>query len=249
MLGPKSLWAVWRVRLPKGPQVRAAAMERLKMWASFLDPDFPHSVRVAELAREMYEGLENGQATESKGKPAKVGARMRRGFDPLSVLILAAWVHDVGRAKKERGHHKVTPGKIRGLAVPLGITRLDLQVAAFVARYHRGIMPRARHMEYRDVPTESRPDALYLAGILRFVNALDAAHSGRVTRIKVQNDDGVLRVCVPGYAAYSPAAEAIASARFLLERSLRKPIMVRPLVERRLRVTRRKVAVKVAGRA
>jgi len=249
MLGPKSLWAVWRVRLPKGPQVRAAAMERLKMWASFLDPDFPHSVRVAELAREMYEGLENGQATESKGKPAKVGARMRRGFDPLSVLILAAWVHDVGRAKKERGHHKVTPGKIRGLAVPLGITRLDLQVAAFVARYHRGIMPRARHMEYRDVPTESRPDALYLAGILRFVNALDAAHSGRVTRIKVQNDDGVLRVYVPGYAAYSPAAEAIASARFLLERSLRKPIMVRPLVERRLRVTRREVSAKVAGRA
>jgi hypothetical protein len=133
----------------------------------------------------------------------------------------------------------VTPGKIRGLAVPLGITRLDLQVAAFVARYHRGIMPRTRHMEYRDVPAEARPDALYLAGVLRFVNALDSGHSGRVTRIKLQNDNDVLRVYVPGYSAYSPAAEEIASARFLLERSLRKPIVVRPLVER---VAHRKVS-------
>jgi CHAD domain-containing protein len=235
MLGPQSLWPVWRAALPKGPQVRAAAMERLKMWASFLDPDFAHSLRVAELAREMYEGLENREDREQKDKTATAGAKTRRGVDPLSVLVLAAWMHDVGRAKKERGHHKVAPGKIRRLAIPLGITRLDLQVAAFVARYHRGIMPRARHMDYREVPLEARPDALYLAGILRFVNALDSGHNGRVTRIKVQNDDDMLRVYVPGYSAYSPAAEAIASARFLLERSLRKPIVVRPLVERKHR--------------
>ncbi len=57
MVGPESLWSVWRAELPQGKQVQAAAMARLKLWASLLDPDFAHSQRVAELARQMFEGL------------------------------------------------------------------------------------------------------------------------------------------------------------------------------------------------
>ncbi len=46
MVGRQSLWRVWRAELPSGPQLRAAALSRLRVWAGFLDPDFSHSQRV-----------------------------------------------------------------------------------------------------------------------------------------------------------------------------------------------------------
>jgi CHAD domain-containing protein len=235
MLGAASLWAVWRAGLPKGPQVRAAAMERLKMWASFMDPDFEHSLRVAELARQVYQGIEDGKGSVAKAKASPRIPQKRVAIDRLGILVLAAWLHDIGRFKKERGHHKVSAGEIRKLAPPQGISQLDLRLAAFAARYHRGILPMTHHCENGQVPVEMRPDAFYLAGILRFANAFDASHSGRVTRIKVQSDDRMVCVYARGYSPYSPGAGEIASARFLLERSLRKTIAVKPLVERKTR--------------
>ena len=231
MLGPDSLWAVWRAGLPRGQQVRAAAIERLKTWASFMDPDFEHSERVAELARQLYQGIEDGHRELQGGKQRKP-IRKRAGLDAETLLVLAAWLHDVGRFKKEKGHHKVTAGQIRQLEPPLGLSRQDLKMAAFVARYHRGILPQSRHRDYVEVAAEARPEAFYLAGVLRFVDALDAGHSGRVTRIRVQNTDGLVKVYAQGYSAYAPGAEEIAASRFLLERSLRKAIAVKPLVER-----------------
>ena len=239
MLGGDSLWAVWRAGLPKGPQVRVAAMERLKTWASFLDPDFVHSARVAELVRQMYEGIEasreerpaKSRVQVTNGAAAAGRASLKR-MDLAGVLYLAALLHDVGRGKKEKGHHKTTAELIRDLTPPLGLNPLELKLAAFVARYHRGALPRSRHKEYAAVPPELRPTAMYLAGVLRFANAFDDARNGRVKKIRVQMDDGVVRVYAPGYSPYSPGAEEIASARFLLERSLRKTIAVKPLVER-----------------
>src|ERR1700690_2960888 len=49
MLGKTSLWQIWRAELPVGKQIESAALSRLKLWASFLDPDFKHSIHVARL--------------------------------------------------------------------------------------------------------------------------------------------------------------------------------------------------------
>src|ERR1022692_1398096 len=75
MVGRESLWRVWRTELPSGPQLRAAALSRLRVWAGYLDPDFPHSQRVAQLALVLYDGLKDaglmttGVVAQNPGDP------------------------------------------------------------------------------------------------------------------------------------------------------------------------------------
>ena len=56
-VGPDSLWDEWRAGLPQGKQIQQIALQRMKLWAKALDPDFAHSERVARLALELYDGL------------------------------------------------------------------------------------------------------------------------------------------------------------------------------------------------
>ena len=66
MSGKNSLWQLWRAELPQGEQIESAALRRLKLWASFLDPDFKHSENVAKLALQLYDGLSsNGRLKQS----------------------------------------------------------------------------------------------------------------------------------------------------------------------------------------
>src|SRR5580692_6344943 len=95
MLGKSSLWQVWRAELPVGKQIESAALSRLKLWASLLDPDFKHSVRVARLALQLYDGL-----------PVKRPPTDSDPTDQRAILQAAALLHDVGRSKKEKNHHK-----------------------------------------------------------------------------------------------------------------------------------------------
>src|SRR5260370_17822240 len=70
IVGRQSLWRVWRAELPSGPQLRAEAMSRLRVWAGYLDPDFSHSQRVAQLALLLYDGLKDaGLVTIGAGNP------------------------------------------------------------------------------------------------------------------------------------------------------------------------------------
>ena len=67
-----SLWRLWRSQLPDRKQTRSAALLRLTLWASFLDPDFEHSRHVARLALQLYDGLAAmGKASGSVGPGAR----------------------------------------------------------------------------------------------------------------------------------------------------------------------------------
>ena len=57
MLGKNSLWLVWRAELPSGASLEQAAIEKLRTWASFLDPDVNHSAHVTRLALQLFDGL------------------------------------------------------------------------------------------------------------------------------------------------------------------------------------------------
>jgi CHAD domain-containing protein len=225
MLGPGSLWRVWRAELPQGEQIKAAAMARLSLWASFLDPDFAHSRRVNHLAAQIFEGLDRLGFTPSNGDR-----------DLRSILQAAAFTHDVGRAKREKNHHKTSYRLIRRMTPPLGWTSHDLQLAAAIARFHRGALPQSRHKALRGFPSEERKIATYLAGILRVANAFDAARDGHVRGLRVEEKNGNLLLTAAGYSPWSSAAEEVAAARHLLETVLRKPIVVRPLAATHSRV-------------
>ncbi len=226
MVGRESLWRVWRAQLPLDAALRAAALARLRVWAGYLDPDFVHSQRVARLALALYDGLRTQGLVD-------VGTENENGATPnpderREVLQAAAFMHDVGKAKGAENHQKKSYRMIRGLARPLGWSARELELAAVVARYHRGALPhpRAKSLQVLDLP--DRHLAVELAAVLRLAEALDSCN-GHEPRIEVQRQDNFVLVRVAGYSALERSAEQVAAARHLLETVLRRPVLVRTL--------------------
>jgi len=96
-------------------------------------------------------------------------------------------LHDVGKSKQKSGHHKASFKWIRNRDTPLGWKGEDLRRAAIVARYHRGALPTRRHKGLRELPPPEQKLTIQLAAILRLANALDAAHDGRIRRLRLEN--------------------------------------------------------------
>jgi CHAD domain-containing protein/HD superfamily phosphodiesterase len=217
MLGKASLWQVWRAQLPVGKQIESAALSRLKLWASFLDPNFKHSIQVARLALQLYDGLQNKQLAD----PGRA--------DQRAILQAAALLHDVGRSKDEKGRHKATYNLIRRLTPPLGWSAEQMRLVGIVARYHRGALPGAGQATLAGLSAIRRQSFLKLAGILRVASAFDSDKSGRIQRLEVHAQNGVIQIAAQGYSPRDHMAEEIAAARHLLETVYRRPVMVKPL--------------------
>jgi CHAD domain-containing protein/HD superfamily phosphodiesterase len=242
MIGPEALWNVWRATLPQGKQIQVLATRRMKLWANGLDPDFAHSERVAGLALQLYDGL-----LSSGWQPSVDGVSAR------SSLLAAALLHDVGKSKGQKGHHKTSFDLIKAHGKPLGWKPADLQRAAIVARFHRGALPTRTHKALRDLLPNEQKGTIQLAAILRLANALDAGHDGHIRRIQIesseltaksnrkQHSNGFVRrplsiahnqalvIAAEGYSALIPSAQMIAAERHLLETVLHRPVLIKPL--------------------
>jgi CHAD domain-containing protein len=242
MVGPEALWNVWRAALPQGKQIQALTTRRLKLWANGLDPDFAHSERVAGLALQLYDGL-----LSSGWQPSVDGVSAR------SSLLAAALLHDVGKSKGQKGHHKTSFDLIKAHGKPLGWKPADLQRAAVVARFHRGALPTRTHKALCDLLPDEQKGTIQLAAILRLANALDATHDGHIRRIQIedrgvtaksnrmQHNNGFARmplhsarnqalvIAAEGYSALIPSAQTIAAERHLLETVLHRPVLIKPL--------------------
>ena len=245
MVGAHSLWNIWRAALPQGRQIHTIATNRMKLWAKVLDPDFEHSQRVTSFAMQLLEDL-----------TAAGWLSTTDGIDARSTLLAAGLLHDVGKSKQKSGHHKASFKWIRNHDAPLGWKTEDLRRAAIVARYHRGALPTGRHRALRELPPPEQKLTIQLAAILRLANALDAAHDGRIRRVRLENQardtnhrnpirsgqgernsshqssgskakHRVITIAVEGYAAFGRNARAIAAERHLLETVLRRPVLVR----------------------
>jgi CHAD domain-containing protein/HD superfamily phosphodiesterase len=224
MLGPDSLWQVWRAALPQGRQIEALATRRMKLWANRLDPDFAHAERVGGLALQLYDGL-----LASGWRPAVDAISAR------SSLLAAALLHDIGKSKGAKGHHKTSFDMIRAHGNPLGWKPGDLQRAAIVARFHRGSLPTRKHKALRDLLPDEQKATIQLAAILRLANALDAGHDGHIRRIQIESDhirargNDALIIAAEGYSPFGPSAQTIAAERHLLETVLHRPVVVKSM--------------------
>ena len=242
MAGENSLWQVWRAALPQGKQIQELATRRMKFWANHLDPDFPHSERVAGLALQIYDGL--------------LATAWQPAIDPVSArasLLAAALLHDVGKSKGEKNHQKKSLKLVQTHGNPLGWKPSDFRRAAIVARFHRGALPNRRHRLLRDLLPDEQKTTIELAAVLRLANALDAAHDGHIRRIQIENvrvnaeknrkkrtagfllkpaalhRDEPLIIAAEGYAPLGRSAQTIAAERYLLETVLHRPVIVRPM--------------------
>ncbi len=220
MMGRESLWQKWRAELPSGDALAEAALEKMRTWAVFHDPDNKHTELVTRLALEIFDGLaREGLLPESE--PAR------------RILEAAAVMHDVGR-DKDGGHRKRGYRMIRGLKPPVGWTEDYLQSVAIVAHYHRGALPPSNHPIFAGLPAQRRVELMPLAGVLRLANALDDAHDQHISSLVVERRNGVLVIHAAGLTnSVSPFGEQLAQARYLLENCIRMPIAIKPMTLRR----------------
>ena len=244
-VGPGSLWDEWRSGLPKGTQIQSVATQRMKLWAKALDPDFAHSERVAKLALALYDGLVGAGLISDERAQAGTNGAASNARDSLN---LAALLHDVGKAKGKKGHHKESLELIKGHGTPLGWTTETMTRAAIVARFHAGGLPSRSHKALQDLLPGEQRITIQLAAILRLANAFDNAHDGHIRKVQIENADagrrrtnGFLRkpaklgpnealiVAAEGFEVGSPTAQAVAAERYLLETVLRRPVIVKPM--------------------
>lgn len=245
-VGPDSLWDTWRSGLPQGKQIQEIATRRMKLWAKALDPDFAHSERVARLAVELYDGLV-ARGLFAGAASTSPGSNNGTGTEPRASLYAAALLHDVGKSKGNKRHHKESLDLIKAHGTPLGWKPETMTRAAIVARFHCGALPTRSHKVLRDLMPDEQKTVIRLSAILRLANALDSAHDGHIRRVKIENvaadqkrrTNGFLRkppplarnealvIAADGYADGTPTARAIAAERYLLETVLRRPIVVR----------------------
>jgi len=251
-VGPDSLWNVWRAGLPQGKQIQQIATRRMKLWAKVLDPDFAHSERVARLSVALYDGLVAGGLLD---RPSGASAEQNGATgDARASLYAAALLHDVGKVKGNKGHHKESSDLINNHATPLGWNEEDMRRAAVVARFHGGALPTRRHKLLRDVLPPEQKTTIQLAAVLRLANALDMAHDGHIRKVKIENTrahptrrrstNGLVRkptglgkneplvIVAEGYADGTPTAQTVAAERYLLETVLRRPIIVKAVKNR-----------------
>jgi CHAD domain-containing protein len=218
MLGGASLWQVWRAGLPQGKEIESIALRRLKQWASFLDPEFQHSQHVSRLALQLYDALP--KPARSPGSPVE---------DGRAILQVAALLHGVGHATKEKKPEKATFRLVQRLKPPLGWSAANLRLAGAVARYHRGALPRAGQKALLGLNLAQRQSVLHLSGLLRLADAFDADRGGQIGRIEISQNNGFIVIAAQGYSPRDRVAEEIAGARHLVELVYRRPVMVKSL--------------------
>ena len=101
-----------------------------------------------------------------------------------------------------------------------------MELAAVVARYHRGALPRPRRKPLQRLDLPDRRIAVQLAGVLRLANALDV-RNGSEPALQVAVQDRTVMVHAAGYSVLERSAEDVAAARHLLETVLRRAVLVR----------------------
>lgn len=172
--------------------------------------DEDHGQHVALLALSIFD-----QTTALHG----LGKRHRR------ILHAAAMLHDVGRSIGEAGHHKHSQYIIEHADIA-GLRPKDIQLAATVARYHRGALPMDHHHLYRMFGERRREKVRQLAGILRIADGLDCDRVQVVYNVTVESNDETIRVTVDGRGPLDHECTAAHEKRALLEAAFDRQIRI-----------------------
>ena len=142
------------------------------------DDDPTHAEQVAALALQLFDEL----------------ARLHElGDDARELLEAAALLSNVGVFISHSGHHKHSYYVIRNSEHLSGFTDREIELVAQVARYHRKSAPKAKHPEWAGLRRSDRTLVCALAGLLRIAIGLDRSHAGKVTEVRAEWDDDVLR--------------------------------------------------------
>ncbi len=138
--------------------------------------DEQHGLLVARFATRLFDDLQ---------------ARHKLGPRDRLLLSAAALLHDVGDFIRYEGHHKHSYYLIAHSDL-MGLSPLERELVANVARYHRKSPPSVEHENFRALTREDRAKVKALAAILRIADALDREHRTKIGDITTRIEGDTL---------------------------------------------------------
>lgn len=132
--------------------------------------DLAHSEQVARLSRMLFNQLSRYMGLHKSD---------------ILYLLMAAYLHDIGKFISNRSHHKHSEYIITSLNL-FRLTEQEINIIAAIARYHRRSTPRPAHLVYNSLFPEHRILVQKLSALLRIADALDRSHRQKIQDIHVQ---------------------------------------------------------------
>ncbi len=149
-------------------ELRRSSVEHLM---ELCDDDPEHSIHVATLALQLFEGLQ---------------AELELPDSSAGLLQSAAMLANVGLFVSHSKHHKHSYYVIRNSEHLMGFTDHEIELIAQVARYHRRGAPSVKHEPFRSLDEKDKALVTSLAAILRIAIGLDRSHSQSVKAVSVE---------------------------------------------------------------
>ncbi|MEP6924970.1 MAG: Ppx/GppA phosphatase family protein, partial [Pyrinomonadaceae bacterium] len=128
-----------------------------------------HSLQVAALAEKIFDAL----------VPIYNLRRHER-----TLLSAAALLHNIGYHIAHSEHHKHSLYLIKHSELT-GFTESERNVIANVARYHRGSLPKEKHLDFMALNEAEKQTVQRLGAILRLANALDRSYCDNVRDVRL----------------------------------------------------------------
>ena len=129
--------------------------------------DAPHAQHVSQLALNLFY-----QLNDLHQMPEKYAG----------ILHAAAILHDIGLFVAHPKHHKHSYYLIKSSGMN-SFNKLDLDLIANIARYHRKAHPSQKHLAFSQLTPSNQQVVRKLSAILRVVDALDYKHDQRVKAV------------------------------------------------------------------
>ncbi len=214
-LGKTSLWHEWRMGLPQGETLDAAALARLHATARALDGNLRRTGQVSRLAMRLFDGLTRAQVA-----PIFAESHLRK------VLRAAAGLQGIGTGLDPDDPEKAARDFLRDLPAPVGWNNAEWALVVSVVRYHRGEQPSADHKSFARLTQEEQQAVCAMAGVLRLARALRKCGCETPVGLRVEKSFDAVILRVPGLQESEEAAARLAAGKYLLERILGQPLIV-----------------------
>ena len=150
--------------------LRDVSRRSIRQLAERCDEDPAHSAHVARLAVELFDALQPLHDLDGAAR---------------EYLEAGALLANVGLVVAHSKHHLHAYYVIRNSELA-GLTDLEIEIIAQIARYHRKSEPKASHAEFAALAPEHQQLVRTLAGILRVAIGLDRSHRGLVECVRAE---------------------------------------------------------------
>jgi exopolyphosphatase/guanosine-5'-triphosphate,3'-diphosphate pyrophosphatase len=177
--------------------------------------DAPHARQVTQLALSLFYQLQNLHQLNEKH---------------ANILRAAAMLHDIGTLIGFAKHHKHSYYLIKSSS-PSSFSKVDVDLIANVARYHRKAHPSPKHLGFSQLSPNDQNAVRKLSAILRVADALDFKREQNVKEVKC---------ALSGPKTLSIEAIAPSTLKAEIERAIEKSALLHEVFNLKLNIRQAK---------